>query len=139
MKTIHSFRLFNLRIAAGLSLAVASMTPALAADKTCDAKPVASISTLPAPGSNEAWKMAKFPWLYLPRASAAPSTTHFPEPGSAEALKMAKTPHLYYPRVAASTTDAGRHWPTPGSAEAVMLWKTPYLMNRRPAADSSCP
>jgi hypothetical protein len=136
MKTTHAYRLFNLRIAAGLSLAVASMTPALAADKTCDAKPVASISTLPAPGSNEAWKMAKFPWLYLPRASTAPRTTHLPEPGSAEAVTYYKTPYLHSPRTAVTRTTT--HFPEQGSAEALMYYKTPYLLNRRPASDA-CP
>lgn len=137
MNTVRTPRAFA-RLLFAVSLSAASLTPALAADPTCEAKSSASITTLPAPGSIEGWKMANFPWLYLPKAPVTPVTTHFPEPGSAEALKMAKTPYLYYPRVAASA-DSGKRWPTPGSAEAVMYYKTPYLMNRRSAADSSCP
>ncbi|MGQ0701280.1 MAG: hypothetical protein ACT4PZ_23920 [Panacagrimonas sp.] len=126
MSTIRSFRSFAVRSAAVVALAVSALTPALAADPTCEPKS-RSISTLPAPGSIEAWKMAKFPWLYLPRSPITPVTTHFPEPGSAEALKMAKTPYLYYPRVPASAEGSGKKWPEPGSAEAVRFYKTPYL------------
>lgn len=136
MSTIRSLRSFSLRATAVLALAASSLAPALAADPTCEYKP-ASMTTLPAPGSIEAWKMAKFPWLYQPKAPVTPVTKHFPEPGSAEALKMYKTPYLY-PTVVASG-DSGKRFPEPGSAEALMYYKTPYLMNRRPVADSSCP
>lgn len=138
MFTLRSFRSFAVRSAAVVALAVSSLTSALAADPTCETKSSAGSSHWPTPGTNEAWKMAKFPWLYLPRAPVTPVTTHFPEPGSAEAVTKFKTPYLSYAPVAASA-DSGRHWPTPGSAEAVMFWKTPYLMNRRHVADSSCP
>lgn len=136
MSNIRSIRSFSLRATAVLALAASSLAPALAADPTCESKP-GSITTLPAPGSIEAWKRAKFPWLYLPEAPVTPVTKHFPEPGSAEAVKMYKTPYLFPPVVASG--DSRKRWPEPGSAEALMYYKTPYLMNRRPVADSACP
>ena len=93
MNTVRTPRAFA-RLLFAVSLSAAPLTPALAADPTCETKSSASISTLPAPGSIEAWKMAKFPWLYLPKAPATPVTTHFPEPGSAEAVMFYKTPYL---------------------------------------------
>ena len=140
MSTIRKSRaLARLFTVAALTLAASSMNPALAAAPSCNGMPTAGTSTLLAPGSIEAWKMAKFPWLYLPRASAAPSTTHFPEPGSAEAVTSYKTQYLYSPRTAGAPTTNTTYLPEPGSAKAVMYYKTPYLMNRRPAVDSSCP
>jgi hypothetical protein len=139
MNTVRTPRAFA-RLLIAVSLSAVSLTPALAADPACEATSSARITTLPAPGSIEAWKMAKFPWLYLPKAPVTPVTTRFPEPGSAEAVMFYKTPYLMdrHP-VAASMADSGKHWPAPGSAEAVMFYKMPYLMDRRSAADFSCP
>jgi hypothetical protein len=139
MNTVRTPRAFA-RLLFAITLSAASLTRALAADPACEATSSARITTLPAPGSIEAWKMAKFPWLYLPKAPATPLTTHFPEPGSAEAVMFYKTPYLMdrHP-VAVSAADSGKRWPTPGSAEAVTYYKTPYLINRRPIDDSSCP
>lgn len=132
MSTIRCSRaLARLLFVASLGLPISS--PVFAADPSCNAKPITGTSQIPAPGSIEAWKMAKFPWLYLPRSPVTPVTTHFPEPGSAEALKMAKTPYLYYPRVPANAEGSGKKWPTPGSAEAVRFYKTPYLAAPRSA------
>jgi hypothetical protein len=118
-----------------VSLGLPSLSSAFAAAPSCDSKSSASPSHLPAPGSIEAWKMAKFPWLYLPRASVSPGTTHFPEPGSAEAVRFYKTPYLYYPRRLASPEVSGKKWPAPGSAEAVRFYKTPYLASPRSATN----
>lgn len=135
MSTIHTFRRFAIRTAAVLVLAVPSLS--FAADRNCDSPSASSGTHLPAPGSNEAWKMAKFPWLYAPRLSVASMPQHFPEPGSAEAVMMWKTPYLAH-RVASvnPSSDGGKRWPEPGSAEAVKFYKTPYLVENRTAAAS---
>lgn len=134
MSTIHTFRRFAIRTAAVLVLAVPSLS--FAAHRNSDSPSASSATHLPAPGSHEAWKMAKFPWLYAPRSSVVAEPRHFPEPGSVEAVMMWKTPYLaHQPASVAPSSDGDKRWPEPGSAEAVKFYKTPYLIDRRPAVE----
>lgn len=138
MSSIPSILLFAVRGAAVFVLATSSLSPVFAAEPECDSRSSNSAS-LPAAGSSEAWRMAKFPWLYLPKAEGATVPTRFPEPGSAEAVKFYKTPYLMDRPAVTASADPGKRWPALGSADAVMFYKTPYLMNRRLVADPSCP
>lgn len=134
MSTIHTFRRFALRTAAVLVLAAPSLS--FAADRNCDPPSESSGTHLPATGSHEAWKMAKFPWLYTSPAAVDSTPRHFPEPGSAEAVMMWKTPYLMHKTTAvAQDSEGGKRWPEPGSAEALKFYKTPYLIDR-PAVES---
>jgi hypothetical protein len=134
MYTIHSFRRFAIRTAAVMALAASSLTPAFAADPSCDAKH--SASHFPAPGSAEAVLYYKTPYLAHPTSSASPAINHFPEPGSAKAVRYYKTPYLMQPSVEARADDSEKHFPEPGSAEAVRYYKTPYLGTAGSITDS---
>ena len=107
--------------ASSLALLIALLSISVPSQASATQSPEQSLSA----ASIEAWKRAKYPWLYpTTTAQSDDSNVHFPVPGSFAAIMAVKDPAHYGPHLPAADEPSKPNCTLrPGSWEAIMSVK----------------